>query len=416
MSDILRSSDKDVFFERPSSSTIQELLKASQDSSGSSNAANWKQTTSASTEVQGSSHSQLAQGASHEDAQEPAFIVWLFAYGYNITGTAFDPVSSSIPEVYPFTDAVADFLQQLDMGILPSGFPVKFPVRNQRDLNSKESSPSASLGFRRGRERTAADVPNDRQQEGVVAEVRDYRSQCLTRRVGALHSSAVAPSIRRIRLHSVPEVPICLDPSPLVFCVGQVVHYNRTAINLLKRPTCLQARVGFMDETARATEVLRPVATPLWPAVSNCKSESATVQSLAENTPKIPPVLPIPMPPKPLHVAEEDHVLRTVKFSAPVNGATADSSNQKEGKEVEICWCVEHESWDVHIHTLSSTGDRTSSFLHGFTTCKAATGFFYELQLQYIRHEGRTVVFDSDHKILDSIEPHEDLSVDELLV
>jgi hypothetical protein len=56
------------------------------------------------------------------DGGAPAFVVWLFMYGYNITpppggcsdgGAPFEGVS----ELFQYDDAALDFLQQIDLGV-----------------------------------------------------------------------------------------------------------------------------------------------------------------------------------------------------------------------------------------------------------------------------------------------------------
>jgi hypothetical protein len=60
---------------------------------------------------------------------KPAFVVWLFAYGYNITASPVDSTGGGpVAELFPYDDAAFDFLQQIDLGVLCCPSSPCFPL------------------------------------------------------------------------------------------------------------------------------------------------------------------------------------------------------------------------------------------------------------------------------------------------
>eukprot|EP00035_Acanthoeca_spectabilis_P007210 m.133764 g.133764 ORF g.133764 m.133764 type:complete len:520 (+) comp13848_c0_seq1:88-1647(+) len=333
---------------------------------------------------------------------KPAFAVWLFAYGFNITPACSSSSYQPLTELFPYDTTAMDFFQQLDMGRLPATV-----------LKVYDVAPIASDGQ-------------------VVVEVIDYRSHRLSV-VGFSKGFEARPAVHRIRLRPsletiLPAVKkiqkmhsrngqsgwsdgdwvglerrildtalpqICLDPSPLVFTIASSLNYHQNKMNiLLTRPTPLDARHAEpevspgrdvdddeevdQEQAAEDAQHATLLNNPL-------KWRSFTLRKGPEDTGSsdLPMASAIGTKPNWNIPLVEDSIARVLKFSSTHVGSKCVEIHRREAH------------WGVLVKTESKDKSQTSSFWHGFHTFREANTFCEELKLQYVRMEQRTLLEDS---------------------
>eukprot|EP00037_Helgoeca_nana_P031787 m.410511 g.410511 ORF g.410511 m.410511 type:complete len:552 (+) comp28467_c0_seq11:182-1837(+) len=334
---------------------------------------------------------------------KPAFVVWLFAYGYNITASPVDSTGGGpVAELFPYDDAAFDFLQQIDLG--------RIPVAVLKGVTGV----------------TAVD------HSGVVyAEVYDYRSEYLDS-CRLVNDSELKPAIRRVKLQPTLETflsgvkkveplhsrqglhqwtdgdwvgldrrfldksltKICLDPSPLVFSIASTANYHTTKCNLhsTRRSSELSGakrqamELGEVEvKGTEVEEVDSPTRgePPLTNAVKWSDANDGTIEE-ENSSVRLPEAVPIESAAIwRVSLSEQGQVARVMKFSSTKVGS----------KCVEI-----HRravDWGVLVKTASEDTMQSSAFWHVFHTFREANGFCEELKLQYVRMERRKLLTDT---------------------
>eukprot|EP00040_Diaphanoeca_grandis_P017347 m.90300 g.90300 ORF g.90300 m.90300 type:complete len:574 (+) comp26383_c0_seq2:156-1877(+) len=353
------------------------------------------------------------------DTLDPAFVVYLFAYGYTVRHPR---DRSEIDEVFPYDLVARDFLQDLDVGRIPMSLLGTWKTLEPRvdgyivaEILDYRSHCLDFQALLKPTDQHVSIQPSKRRallkptEENSVHELstRAYRKRAphgVGREIGWTDGEWV--TFGRVVLGNDPP-PICIDPSTVVFSIASIVNYNRQKFNILKKAR-YRRRLSLM----RSAIEDQVDELELWGSADCDKVNGASSLNTSYTSHDDKPhgrsptkrLEKLPMAKemkdvRPISVSvSAQQPTRVLRFSTPHRLSLMPAKLRlPEGRRVEIHRDVD-DYWIVAIvffvNPKFDQNQKPADFRHHFTSFREATAFIEELKLQYSR-EQRQLQYDS---------------------